>query len=419
MPIDASVMPTWQEAMFSSMCSICRSASFAPRMFSLTIACTRSRRDRTREYSDATKNAFIRMSAGTPRRRTASTALPPQPEAAYFEEGLRSRASVSDRRLPEATGGSGRVVEPRRPVALVLPDGRETAVRARDSRTPGVAPRAAQDVRSVPGHRHRADRAPSGARVLERDQGVPAAVADRRPERRHLTAAVGIHLTVTAAGRPDEDVVLLMRFRGRGVAFAPVGPDDERLAADERRVGGVGQLLLGGAVARQPPLGAEARTAVRRDAREDAPVIALEVGPRHEHAPPAHREARCPGVVQLRRGLDGRDLVEPPNAALPHALVEHVRLRQVVVGRPLALVDPHRVHGVACAPRQRRLPLGARTGVDEPRFTAAAGEHHTPGRAPRDRHLAALRYRDSRPLLVAAPGHRAGLRAAPPGVAAR
>ena len=51
MPIDASVMPTWQAAMYSSIRSICFSASAAPFAPSFASAWIRSSRERTIEYS--------------------------------------------------------------------------------------------------------------------------------------------------------------------------------------------------------------------------------------------------------------------------------------------------------------------------------------------------------------------------------
>ncbi len=65
MPIEASVMPTWQAAMYSSIRPIWRVASLAPRTPSLDIASSRSSRERTSAYSAATKKAFSAISAGT------------------------------------------------------------------------------------------------------------------------------------------------------------------------------------------------------------------------------------------------------------------------------------------------------------------------------------------------------------------
>src|SRR3954471_2679002 len=231
MPIEAKVIPTWHAAMYSSMCSIWRSASFAPRSPSLVIAWMRSSRERTRAYSVATKNAFIRTSAGTPTRRTTSKMRPP--EAAYFEEVL-GRASASDRRLPEPTGGTERVIKAGRTVSLVLPDRQDAAARAGDPRPPGVAAArtgVAQETRSAAlhaaAHRHGAHHAPARARVLERDQRATAArVADRGREGGHLTPAVRVDLVVPGARGGDVDVVLLVWLGSGGVALAPVRPGD-------------------------------------------------------------------------------------------------------------------------------------------------------------------------------------------------
>src|SRR4051812_12246996 len=112
----------------------------------------RSRRDRTRAYSAATKNAFIKTSPGTPSSRTISTLGSPARSqarnsmgragtaaaASYFEEG-QDRASASDRRLPKPPGGSERRIEPRGPVALVLPDHHRAAAGAGELRAPRIA----------------------------------------------------------------------------------------------------------------------------------------------------------------------------------------------------------------------------------------------------------------------------------------
>src|SRR4051812_12857369 len=244
MPIDASVMPTWHAAMYSSIRSIWRSASAAPLAPSLESAWMRSSRERTIEYSAATKNAFIRMSAGTPSRRTASTRAPPEAsEASYFEVDL-GRASASDRRLPEPPGGTARVVEARRTVALVLPCHHGSPPRAGDPRAPGVASaraRIAHEPRAPALGPHGTHDAPPCARVLEGDDRARLAdSAQRRRERGHLAPAVRVELAVATTRGGDEDVVLLVRLRGGGVALAPVGPGDHRLAGRaERRIRGI------------------------------------------------------------------------------------------------------------------------------------------------------------------------------------
>src|SRR3954462_9756153 len=126
--------------MYSSIRSICRSASAAPFAPSFVSAWIRSSRERTIEYSAATKNAFIRMSAGTASSRMASTDEPPEAAepASYFEEDL-GRASASDRRLPEPSEGTARVVEAGRAVALVLPHDRRAPASTGDPRPPCVA----------------------------------------------------------------------------------------------------------------------------------------------------------------------------------------------------------------------------------------------------------------------------------------
>src|SRR5439155_10982109 len=104
MPIEASVIPTWQAAMYSSILSIWRCASCAPRAPSLSSTSRRSRRERTSAYSAATKNAFAAIRRGTPITRSAiTTRLPPL--AAYFEE-VRRRSSG------ELGSGYQRVPEP-------------------------------------------------------------------------------------------------------------------------------------------------------------------------------------------------------------------------------------------------------------------------------------------------------------------
>src|SRR3954447_7995897 len=382
MPIDASVMPTWLVAMYSSIRSICFSASAAPFAPSLVSDWMRSTRERTRAYSAPTKNAFMKMSAGTPTSRTISTPWSPArgetrhgmgragtaAAASYFEEG-QDRASASDRRLPEPPGGSERRIQPRRPIALVLPDRHRAPTRARELRAPGVAAAragvadqsGAAALRPGPSHRHRAHGCPTRARILEGDRGTPAAAeADRRRERRDLPGPVWVGLPVPAARARDEGVVLLMRLRAGRVALAPVRPGDQRLAACRQRGrGSVRELLLLRAVRAHTRLLAEARAAVRRQPREHAPVVALEVEPGDEHAPAGRRDPRSPCVVEARGELDGRAAVEPaPGAARADALVEHVRLRQGVVGRALAFVDPRGVDRVARAGgRERRLPL--------------------------------------------------------------
>src|SRR6266576_1538013 len=236
----------------------------------------RSRRERTSAYSVATKNAFIRMSAGTPTSRTTTTARPAgqKLESAWYFEVVLGRASASDRRLPEGRGVSERVIQAHRAITFVLPDHHHASAGAGDPRPPGIpAPDAGVAEKPRPAalhaaaHRDGAHDAPAGARVLEGDEHAAAAGrADRRRERRYLAAAVRVHLAVLRARRGDEDVVLLVRLRGSGVALAPVGPGDERLPARaERRIRGVGQLLLVRAVARDPLLGSEARAAVGRE----------------------------------------------------------------------------------------------------------------------------------------------------------
>src|SRR3954470_3623907 len=191
MPIDASVMPTWLVAMYSSIRSICFSASAAPFAPSLVSDWMRSTRERTRAYSAPTKNAFMKMSAGTPTSRTISTPWSPAraqsrpgtaAAASYFEEG-QDRASASDRRLPEPPGGSERRIEPRRPVALVLPDRHGAPAGARELRPPGVAaararvayqPRPAA-LRAGASHGHRARHGAARARILEGDRRASAA----------------------------------------------------------------------------------------------------------------------------------------------------------------------------------------------------------------------------------------------------
>src|SRR4051812_25651962 len=277
MPIDASVMPTWHAAMYSSIRSICRSASAAPFAPSFASDWTRSSRERTIEYSAATKNAFIRIRAGTPSRRTATTRGPPEAsETSYFEEVL-GRASASDARLPEAPGGTARVVEARRAISLVLPDDRRAPARARDPRPPRVAAARARVAHQAGcpasrgrAHPDRAHHAPPRARVLERHERVALADrAERRRERGDLACAVRVDLPVGRARRGDERVVLRVRARRRRVGLAPVGPRDQRLAgAAERRVRRVGQLLLVVGVVRHAHLLAEGRAAVAREPRE-------------------------------------------------------------------------------------------------------------------------------------------------------
>src|SRR3954451_23562448 len=209
MPIDASVMPTWLVAMYSSMRSICCSASAAPFAPSLVSDWMRSTRERTSAYSAATKKAFMSISAGTPTNRTISTVRSPAraQRASYFEGDL-GRASASDVRLPEAPGGSERRVQPRRAVALVLPDGDDAAARARELRPPGVAAahaRVAQQtgpatLGSAAANGHRSHHAAARAGVLERDRRVAAAAqAERRRKGRDLLAAVRVDLAVLAA----------------------------------------------------------------------------------------------------------------------------------------------------------------------------------------------------------------------------
>ena len=187
--------------MYSSIRSICFSASAAPFAPSLASAWTRSSRERTSEYSAATKNAFIRIEQpGRPAAgRLARGGRPRRPRRSYFEEVL-GRASASDRRLPEAPGGTARVVEPRRAVALVLPDHRRAAARARDPRPPGIASaRARVAHRSrLPAFRpHGAHRAPAGARILEGDDR--ARLADGA-QRRGRTSIPGARRTGRPAG---------------------------------------------------------------------------------------------------------------------------------------------------------------------------------------------------------------------------
>src|SRR3954469_15926540 len=186
MPIDASVIPTWLVAMYSSIRSICFSASAAPFAPSLVSDWMRSTRERTRAYSAPTKNAFMKMSAGTPTSRTISTPWSPAraetrhsvgrpgtaAAASYFEEG-QDRASASDRRLPEPPGGSERRIEPRRPVALVLPHRDRTHAGGCELRAPDDAvararvayqPRPAA-LRAGASHGHRARHGAARARI--------------------------------------------------------------------------------------------------------------------------------------------------------------------------------------------------------------------------------------------------------------
>src|SRR4051794_19603130 len=100
-PIEAIVIPTWQAAMYSSIESISRLKSAAPLSPRSTAASTRSGRTRTSEYSAATKNAFIAISAKTARINT--TVIPRTPTgqrrvAGYFEVGLDRRAFAGTQR---------------------------------------------------------------------------------------------------------------------------------------------------------------------------------------------------------------------------------------------------------------------------------------------------------------------------------
>ncbi len=277
-------MPTWHAAMYSSIRSICFSASTAPLAPSFASAWMRSSRERTIEYSAATKNAFMRMSAGTPSRRTASTS--PQPEtpetAAYFEGGL-GQASGSDRRLPEPPGGTCRVVEPRRPVALVLPHREHAPAGARDPRPPGVPaaragvahearPAALQAAAPQPRHAHHA---PPGARILERHERA-------RPGRPCRSTAQNVDTwrppygstwRFFAARRGDERVVLRVRLRSRRRrACASRSRRSAACPPSSARVGRVGELLLVGAVVGHPDLSGEALAAVARQRARTRPT---------------------------------------------------------------------------------------------------------------------------------------------------
>jgi hypothetical protein len=65
MAIEASVMPTWQAAMYSSIRSIWAFASEARLRPSASSCSSRSTRERTRAYSAATKNPFRAIISGT------------------------------------------------------------------------------------------------------------------------------------------------------------------------------------------------------------------------------------------------------------------------------------------------------------------------------------------------------------------
>src|SRR5213080_4300668 len=147
----------------------------------------RSRRERTSAYSVATKNAFIRMSAGTPTSRTTTTARLPAaaqklPWTAWYFEEVLGRASASDRRLPEGRGVSERVIQAHRAIAFVLPDRHHASAGAGDPRPPGIpAPGAGVAEKPRPAALHAAAQrdgahdTPAGARVLEGDEHAAAA----------------------------------------------------------------------------------------------------------------------------------------------------------------------------------------------------------------------------------------------------
>src|SRR5919202_6530472 len=109
------------------MRSIWLSASAAPRAPSCFSASILSRRARTSEYSAATKNAFIRTSAGTASRRTAII-LRPSP-VSYFEE-VRRRSSADASQASNETyrpqtaqvAASGKRIDLRRELEVVLGD---------------------------------------------------------------------------------------------------------------------------------------------------------------------------------------------------------------------------------------------------------------------------------------------------------
>src|SRR4051812_1970528 len=192
MPIDASVMPTWQLAMYSSVCSIWWSASTAPLAPSCMSASTLSRRARTSAYSAATKKAFIRTSAGTATRSTAVKLRPSR--ASYFEEVRRRRSFAAGATLAELSAGPGRFFARSRPrLRQVVDLLRELEVGVRQS---------ALGVR-----RERAvDRVPRDRQIrvvvhLLRRRGDPVDELDRRLEVLELEPAFD-HLAVALPARP-------------------------------------------------------------------------------------------------------------------------------------------------------------------------------------------------------------------------
>jgi hypothetical protein len=96
MPIEASVIPTWQVERYSSILSTSSSARSTPRAPSSFSASSLSRRARTSANSAATKKPFSATSTTTASRNRASVTREPLSAGCYFEEVRRrsSRATV-------------------------------------------------------------------------------------------------------------------------------------------------------------------------------------------------------------------------------------------------------------------------------------------------------------------------------------
>src|SRR5918999_6586376 len=113
MPSEAIVMPSWQAARYSSMRSICLSASAAPDLPSSRICSTRLSRARTSANSAATKKPLAATSRATPRRNKNSVIGDRDSLCECYFEDRRRRSSADE---AESSIGSGQSVDPAGPL---------------------------------------------------------------------------------------------------------------------------------------------------------------------------------------------------------------------------------------------------------------------------------------------------------------
>src|SRR5918992_3975869 len=107
MPSEAIVMPSWQADRYSSMRSICFSASAAPRAPSSRSASMRDSRVRTSANSAATKKPLAATSTATPKRRSSSVISDAELLAGCYFEDRRRRSSADAAESSIASGQSG------------------------------------------------------------------------------------------------------------------------------------------------------------------------------------------------------------------------------------------------------------------------------------------------------------------------